>query len=67
MKPNSEVQGGEFQGVVFKQAPPSADFGQSERIVLPGRHTDAGDAWRAVHTTLVGDETLIGGAVEPCP
>lgn len=53
-----------FRAVVFKEAPPSADFSRSEQIVLPGEHTEL-EAWAAVLRAL-DDPGYIGGHVRPC-
>lgn len=52
-----------YIGIVFKEAPPTADFSRSERIVLPGEHSEQ-DAWAAVRLAL-GDPGYVGGEVKP--
>lgn len=55
-----------YQGIVFKQAPPTADFACSSEVLLPGRHTERG-AWAAVFAELRGPRAaeLVGGDVRP--
>jgi hypothetical protein len=58
---------GQYRGVVFKHAPPTADFSCSTEIVLPGEHTKE-HAWQAVYAVLEGPDgpEYIGGDVRPC-
>jgi hypothetical protein len=55
--------GEQYRGVVFKHAPPTADFTCTTRHALPGRHTK-GDAWAAVFAALRAEPALVGGEVE---
>lgn len=56
----------QFEAIVFKELPPTADFSCSETIVLPGQHT-AGAAWTAVYEAVrAGGSEIIGGSIRPC-
>lgn len=63
---NSE-SGQLYRGIVFKQAPPTADFACSSEIVLPGEHTSQ-RAWQLVFAELRGPRApeYTGGDVRPC-
>jgi hypothetical protein len=56
-----------YSAIVFKQAPPTADFSRSTEVVLPGEHTQDW-AWQLVFAELRGPRAgeLIGGDVRPC-
>lgn len=56
-----------FSAIVFKQAPPTADFSRSTEIALPGIHTEQ-RAWQLVFAELRGPDAseLIGGDVRRC-
>lgn len=51
-----------FRAIVFKRAPSTSDFTCSERVALPGLHTEE-QAWAAVRAAL--REGAIGGEVLP--
>lgn len=61
---SSDGSAEQYIGVVFKRAPPTADFSCSTEVVLPGRHTEQG-AWDAVREALAGPERdeLVGGEI----
>lgn len=50
-----------YEAVVFKETSPTADFGRSEQVVLPGEHSEQ-DAWAAVRRALE-DPSYIGGRI----
>lgn len=55
-----------YHGIVFKEAPPTADFSCSEAIVLPGEHSEE-EAWAAVRRALSERRMgrLVGGEIRP--
>lgn len=67
MEKEVEAQGGLFRAIVFRLLSATADFTQSQRVVLPGQYRTECEAWAAVRAAVSTDPDLVGGAVEPCP
>lgn len=54
-----------FEAVLFKRVSASSDFGRSQTIALPERHSAEATAWAAVFSAMQGDADLIGGEIRP--
>jgi hypothetical protein len=57
----SEAAPSRYHAIVFQPVNPTADFSCSERVLLPGEHTET-EAWAAVRAALRGGR-YIGGEV----